>query len=312
MIPRLFLLSQLLAAAAPGLAAPPAPAPAPAATNPASLTEVEGLLPVRVDKSGGGVFLSLPAPDAEGISGRFIYLTSLETGLGSAPIGLDRAQSSESRLLVFRRVGRKMIVEIENPRFRAAGAGPDVEEGVRRSFAYSTLWMGDVTEQPDGRLLVDFSSFLTRDDLDIVGALKRGGGGEFKLVPELSVADVNFVKIFPDNIELEGRLTFTSALPTAEVNNIAPVNGNLSFVVRHSLVRLPPPGYVPRRFDPRAGTFGTQIVDFAQPLGQPIVYELANRFGLERTAPSAARSTVKRPIIFYIDRSAPEPIRSAL
>src|SRR4051794_12213449 len=184
MIPRLFLLSQLLAAAAPGLAAPPAPAPAPAATNPASLTEVEGLLPVRVDKSGGRVFLSLPAPDAEGISGRFIYLTSLETGLGSAPIGLDRAQSSDSRLLVFRRVGRKMIAEIENPRFRA-GAGPAEQEGVRRSFAYSTLWMGDVTEQPDGRLLVDFSAFVTRDDLDIVGALKRGGGGEFKLVPEL-------------------------------------------------------------------------------------------------------------------------------
>ncbi len=184
---------------------------------------------------------------------------------------------------------------------------------MRDSFAYSTIWMGDISgETPDGRLLVDISSFLTRDEMGIAQALKDGGGGEFRLVPELSVADPNAVRVFPDNIELEGRLTFTSTAPTAETNNIAAVNGNLSFVVRHSLIRLPGPGYVPRRFDPRAGTFGSQIVDFGQPLGRPIVYELANRFRLEKLDPGAARSRVRRPIVFYVDRAAPEPIRSAL
>ncbi|HEX4735993.1 MAG TPA: zinc-dependent metalloprotease [Allosphingosinicella sp.] len=307
----LFLPLLLLCVAA---APPPAGAP-PSSTEQAlrNTEEMDGLLPVHVDRKGGRILLSLPAPDAEGISGRFIYLTTLETGLGSAPIGLDRAQTTGSRLLVFRRIGRKVVAEIENPRFRAAGASPDVQEGVRHSFATSTIWMGDVAaEQPDGSLLVDISSFLTRDDMNIAGALKQGGGGDFRLVPELSVADTNFVKIFPDNIELEGRLTFVSPQPTAEVNNIAPVDGNLSFTIRHSLVRLPPPGYEPRRFDPRAGTFGTQVVDYAQPLGQPIVYELADRFRLEKTDPNAARSTVKKPIIFYIDRAAPEPIRTAL
>ncbi|MBV9930018.1 MAG: zinc-dependent metalloprotease [Alphaproteobacteria bacterium] len=300
----------LLLASAPAFAAPPPPPPPAQAAAP--VPELPGLIPVRVDRSAGRIFLLLPPPDAEGISGRFIYLTTLETGLGSAPIGLDRAQARETRLLVFRRVGRKVVAEIENPRFRATGARPEEQEGVRRSFAYSTLWMGDAAEQGDGRLLVDVSTFLTRDDMDIAGALKRGGGGEFKLAADLSVADTNFVKAFPDNVELAGRLTFTSAAPTQEVNNIAPVDGNLSFVVRHSLIRLPEPGYVPRRFDPRTGTFGTQVVDFAQPLGQPIVYELANRFRLEKLDPAAPRSRVRKPIVFYIDRSAPEPIRSAL
>jgi hypothetical protein len=296
-----------------------APPPAPPAAPPTAeqvlrnSEEQDGLLAVHVDRKGGRVLLSLPAPDAAGISGRFIYLTTLETGLGSAPIGLDRAQSTGSRLLVFRRIGKKIVAEIENPRFRASGASAAEQEGVRQSFATSTIWMGDVAaEQPDGRLLVDISTFLTRDDVNIAGALKQGGGGEFRLVPELSVADTNFVRVFPDNIEMEGRLTFVSAQPTAEVNNIAPVDGNLSFTIRHSLIRLPEPGYVPRRFDPRAGTFGTQVVDFAQPLGSPIVYELANRFRLEKTDPGAARSAVKKPITFYVDRAAPEPIRAAL
>ena len=43
-----------------------------------------------------------------------------------------------------------------------------------------------------------------------------------------------------------------------------------------------------------------------------MVYDLANRFRLEKADPAAARSPVKKPIVFYIDRGAPEPIRTAL
>src|SRR3954465_3511604 len=61
----------LCAAAAP----PSAPAAAPAGAGRALRgTEAQdGLLPVHVDRNGGRVLLSLPAPDEEGISGRFIY-----------------------------------------------------------------------------------------------------------------------------------------------------------------------------------------------------------------------------------------------
>ena len=91
----------LAAAAAPAFAADPPQ------TVLAGTTMEEGLLPVHVDRRGGRIILSLPAPDAEGISGRFLYVTALESGLGSASLGLDRAQSSEARLIVFRRIGRE-------------------------------------------------------------------------------------------------------------------------------------------------------------------------------------------------------------
>jgi hypothetical protein len=42
------------------------------------------------------------------------------------------------------------------------------------------------------------------------------------------------------------------------------------------------------------------------------VQDLANRFRLEKLDPSAPRSRVKKPIVFYIDNAAPEPIRTAL
>jgi hypothetical protein len=294
------------------MAAAPAPEAAPAQVL-ANTVVQSGLLPVHVDKKAGRILLSLPAPDAEGISGRFIYVTALKTGLGSAPVGLDRARSSGSQLLLFRRVGKKMVAEIENPRFRAAD-GPAAEQAAaRESFAFSTIWMGDIAaETAEGRLLVDLASFLTCDALGIGQALKGAGEKGFAMVGDLSVADPNAVKVFPDNIELEARQTFVSSEPGAEVNNIAPASGNISFIVRHSLVRLPDVRYRQRRFDPRAGSFATQVLDYAAPLGRPIVQNLTNRFRLEKLDPASPRSRVKKPIIFYIDRSAPEPIRSAL
>ena len=159
------------------------PAPALALATPQEVLRdtirQDGLLPVHVDRDGGRIILSLPAPDAEGISGRFSYVASLETGLGSAQLGLDRALSRGSRLLVFRRVGKKIVAEIENPRFRATGAPASEQEGVRRSFAYSTIWMGDVAaETADGRLLVDVAGLLTRDDMDIARALREQDNGD--------------------------------------------------------------------------------------------------------------------------------------
>jgi len=273
----------------------------------------DGLLPVYVDKAKGRILLSLPAPDADGVSGRFLYLTALRTGLGSAPVGLDRARLGDTQVLAFRRIGRKVVAEFENPRFRAAGAPADEQAAARDAFAVSTVWAGEVAETTaDGRMLVDIASFLTRDVIGVADALKRAGEPGYRLVADLSMADPSAVKVFPENLEFEARQTFASDTPGPEVRNIAPDPKLITLQVRHSLVKLPEPGYEPRRFDPRAGGFSTMVADYAAPLGEEIVYRLANRFRLEKTDPSAARSPVRKPIVFYVDRAAPEPIRSAL
>jgi len=287
-----------------------APACSVAVAAPTTAKAERPLLKVDADTVSGKIIATFPKPDADGISARYIYLTQLETGLGSAPIGLDRATANETRILVFRRIGKKVAAEVENSKFVASG-DEDEKRAARNSFATSTLWLGDVVKtMPDGSYTVDLSGFLARDDLGVVQAIKRGGGGEFKFVPELSAADPNFVKVFPKNAEFAARLTFRSDEPKPEVSNI--VSGNtLSLVLRHSLIALPEPGYVPRT-DPYGYSLGRDQVDFSTPLGSPVVIQLARRFRLEKVDPAAARSPVKKPIVFYIDRAAPEPVRSAL
>ncbi|MBA4012864.1 MAG: peptidase [Phenylobacterium sp.] len=293
---------------APALAAPNKPA---AAT--AGAVRQDGLLPVYVDKARGRILLSLPAPDAQGVSGRFLYVSALKTGLGSAPVGLDRARIGDTQVLAFRRIGRKVVAEFENHRFRAAGAPEAEQAAAREAFSVSTVWAGEVIQTtPDGRILVDIGSFLTRDGIGVADALKQAGEAGYKLVPDLSLADPGAVKVFPENLEFEARQTYASDTPGPEVRNIAPDPKLITFEVRHSLVKLPEPGYQPRAFDPRTGGFSTMALDYAAPLGEEIVQRYANRFRLEKTNPAAARSPVKKPIVFYVDRAAPEPIRSAL
>ncbi len=277
----------------------------------ASVPTEQPLLHVDADLLTGKIVATFPKPAADGVSARYIYLTQLGTGLGSAPIGLDRAAASETRILVFRRIGKKVAAEVENSKFVASSGDPDEKHAVDTSFATSTLWMGDVLNTAkDGSYTVDISGFLARDDLGVPLAIKNGGGGDFKFVPELSAADPSFVKVFPRNAEFAAKLTFRSDEPKPEVSNI--VSGNtLTLVLRHSLIALPEPGYIPRK-DPYGYTIGLQKVDFSVPLGAPIVNDLARRFRLEKVDPVAARSPVKKPILFYIDRSAPEPVRTAL
>ena len=287
--------------------------PAYAVAAPASTAVREmPLLEVKADTKTGKIIATLPRPDAEGISGRFIYLTQLETGLGSAQIVLDRANASNTRILVFRRMGKKVAAEVENSKFVASSGSADDQREVRDSFATSAIWMGDVVDtKADGSFTVELAGFLARDDLAIAQALKQGGAGDFKLVPELSVADPNFVRLFPKNVELSALLTFRADEPKAEVNNIIPGTDTLSLTLRHSLIKLPEAGYV-QRHDPFGYSIGRQQLDFSAPLGSAIVTDLARRFRLEKTDPAAARSPVRMPIVFYIDRAAPEPVRSAL
>jgi hypothetical protein len=53
-------------------------------------------------------------------------------------------------------------------------------------------------------------------------------------------------------------------------------------------------------------------MDYATPISEPIVKRLAARHRLAKKDPTAAVSEPVEPIVYYLDRGAPEPIRSAL
>lgn len=299
----------------------PAAQPATASESPPNLAaktkgmeKRSGLLDFYVDRQKGKVWLALPPVSGPGGEiGSYIYAESLQSGLGSNPVGFDRGQLGDTRVVTLRRVGGRLLIEQPNLRFRAVSENPLERKAVRESFASSVLWASEIAaEDPDGRALVDLTPFLVRDAHEIAARMRLTGQGNWSLDPNRSVVDLEGCLAFPDNLEMEAVLTYQSAEPGALVRQVAPTPGAVTLVQHHSLVRLPEPGFPMRGADPRSGAIDFDFYDYAVPLDVAIEKRLAVRHRLEKVDPTAERSRVKKPIVYYVDSGAPEPVRSAL
>ena len=316
-VPEWLLISALLLpciVGAPSAATTAKPAENTFAAKTKALTRRSGLITTYLDAKAGKLLLELPKPTGpRGECGSFLYLEGIETGLGSNPVGLDRGQAGEARVVVFRRVGGRVLLEQPNLRYRAQSTDSNEVRSVRESFATSVLWGGEVVaEAPDGRLLIDLTSFLVRDAHGVVATLKSTGQGSFALDKDRSALDPASCKSFPDNLEFEALLTFAGEEPGPEVRATAPTPQSITLAQHQAFVRLPDSGYTPRAWDPRSGSFAVLFADYARPIAADIDVRWLVRHRLEKLDPSAARSRVKKPIVYYVDSGAPEPIRSAL
>jgi hypothetical protein len=313
----------LLFAAAPVAAArdeAPPPRSAPAADSLPKVAEKvgglaarPGLLVTYLDANRGKIWLELPPPGEDGVIGEYLYIEGLLTGLGSNPVGLDRGQIGETRVVRLRRLGSRLLVEEPNLRFRALSDDPRERQTVAESFATSVLWGAEIAAlDADGRSLVDFTPFVVRDAHGVARTLQQTGQGSFSLDAARSALDPSACLSFPDNLELEAVLTFGGQEPGAHVRATAPQASSVTLVQHHSLVRLPDAGYRPRAHHPQAGSFAVSFMDFAAPLGKPLETRWIARHRLEHEQPGVAGSPVREPIVFYVDSGAPEPIRTAL
>jgi uncharacterized protein DUF4953/uncharacterized protein DUF5117 len=280
----------------------------------AGMEKKAGLLTLYLDRQKGKAWLEVPPATGKGGEvASYLYQEALLSGLGSNPVGLDRGQLGDTRVVTLRRVGGRVLVEQPNLRFRALSEDPTERQTVRESFATSILWAGEIAAlDPDGRALVDFTSFLVRDAHDVVARLKATGQGTWSLDAGRSVVDLENCLAFPENLELEALLTYQSTEPGDLVRQTSPTAGAVTLVQHHSLLRLPDAGYKPRRFDPRSGSFPVDFLNYAAPLWEPVETRWLVRHRLEKIDPAAPRSRVKEPLVYYVDPGAPEPVRSAL
>ncbi len=242
----------------------------------------------------------------------FLYQSSLPAGIGSNDIGLDRGQLGATRIVRFERSGNKVLLIQSNLDYRAVSNDDDERRAVRDSFAESALW-GFAVEAEDGdRVLVDATKFFMRDAHHVPEALRRTKQGAYKLDDSRCALYLPRTKNFPLNTEVEATLTFAGDEPGQWVKDVTPSPESITVREHHSFVQLPPPGYKPRVYDPRSSFFGISYMDYATPISEPIVKRFTARHRLQKKDPKAAVSEAVQPIVYYLDRGAPEPIRSAL
>jgi hypothetical protein len=273
----------------------------------AGMEKFPGFFTFYWDAKAGKIWLEIDKLNAE-----FLYVESLPAGIGSNDIGLDRGQLGNSAIVRFDRSGPRVLLVAPNYGYRATTDNLDERLAVRDAFAESTLWGFEVAAEEGNRVLVDATNFYLRDVHQVTNTLQRRQQGTYRLEPTRSAFYLQNTKNFPENTEVETTLTFTGEPAGQFVREVVPVPEAITVRERHSFVQLPPPGFKPRVFDPRAGYFGIDYMDFATPIEEPITRRFIARHRLHKKEPNARVSEALEPIVYYVDRGAPEPVRTAL
>jgi hypothetical protein len=273
-----------------------------------ALEKIDGYVPLYWDAEGGKMFMEIGRFNAE-----LLYQVSLPAGVGSNPIGLDRGQLGSGHVVVFERIGPKVLMVQPNHRYRASSQDAAERRAVEDSFARSVLWGFTIEAADDDRVLVDATSFFIRDAHGVADRLRQTQQGRYKMDESRSAFHLPRTKGFPRNTEVEAIITFTTEEdPGRLVRQVSPTPHAITVRQHHSFVELPDDRYTPRRLDPRVGAFGITFYDYATPFTQPIEQRWIARHRLEKTDPRAPISEAVKPIVYYVDNGAPEPIRSAL
>jgi hypothetical protein len=267
----------------------------------------DGFFPFYWDEAKGQVFLQIDQLGEE-----FLYSHSLATGLGSNPVGLDRGQLGDQKVVHFERVGPKVLMVQRNLRFRAQTDNSLEKRAVEQSFAQSIFWGGKVVAEDDGKVLVDLTSLLMTDVHGVTTTLSRSEQGDFSLDEKRSAVYLPRCKAFPDNTEFEATLTFSGRKPGNYVRQTTPTPGAISLREHHSFVRLPDDKYVPREYDVRSPSIFITFADYATPLDSPLEKRWITRHRLVKTTADAKLSKPVEPITYYVDAGAPEQIQKAL
>ncbi len=260
-------------------------------------TSYRGFFDFWWDHKAGKILLEINKMGQE-----FLYVSSLPAGIGSNDIGLDRGQLGASRIVKFERSGPKILLVQPNNGFRASSSDPDEKRAVEESFAQSVLWGFTIEAEEAGRVLIDLTPFLMRDAHGVGNALQRSRQGSFRVEPTRSAMYLPRTKNFPKNSEFDATITLTGEPTGAFIREVTPSPDAVTVRQHHSFVELPDAGFETREFDARSGYIGLSWYDFATPIDQPLVKRFISR---HRLKPGGT-------ITYYLDRGAPEPVRTAL
>ena len=264
----------------------------------AALKKLDGFIPLYWDEQNGKLLMEISRFNEE-----LIYQTGLPAGLGSNPVGLDRGELSDTRLVKFQRVGPRVLLVQTNQGFRASSMNPNERRAVEESFAQSILGGFTVEAVEGGRVVVDATSFFMRDAHGVIQRLKSTGQGTYSVDESRSAFFLERTKSFPKNTEVEVTLTFTTNdNPGPLVRSVTPTPQVITVREHHSFIQLPEPGYVPREHDPRVGYIAIEFYDYSSSFTGPVQKRWIARHRISKD----------KPIVYYVDNGVPEPIRSAL
>lgn len=270
-------------------------------------SKYEGFFTFYYDENTDKIFLEVNKLNEE-----FLYVRSLSQGIGSNDIGLDRGQLGDGVVVFFQKAGNKLLLVQPNQSYRAITNNKEEKRSVKEAFAKSVLHGFVIKESKGDSYVVDATSFFMRDAHGVARTLNGMGQGNYNLDVSRSAFHLERTKAFPKNVEFDVMLTFKGSPKGYQIRSVTPDASAVTVHQHHSFIALPDDNYKPRVFDPRSGSWQMSYMDYSTPVNESIHKRFINRHRLQKKDPSVAISEPVEPIVYYLDRGTPEPVRSAL
>ena len=278
----------------------------------AAFDRLDGFIDLYWDADTGRILI-----DVEKIDEPFIYQSSLSRGVGSNELGLDRGQLGSTRVVRFLRNGPKILLVEDNLAYRAVSDNADERRAIEESFARSVIWGFEDIDPSDDKTVIDATSFIVRDAHGVSARLAMATEGSFSVDQSRSAIYLPRTRGFPDNTEAEAIVTFVGQPTGPYLSTVTPDAQAVTVHIHHSFIRLPDDNYEPIAYDPRSGVIGLRydsggFADYATAIGDDLTVNFGRRHRLTKKDPTADLSEAVEPVVYYLDRGAPEPVRSAL
>jgi hypothetical protein len=239
----------------------------------------------------------------------YIVLITIARGIGQTPIlGGFSWGFGDDAVWQFRKAGENIQLVRRNVRFTAESGSP-TERAVKVAYTDSVLFSLPIrTKSPQGAYVVDLSPVFM-SDLPQIGQVLPG----FAFASNKSTwADIS---VLAKNIELQVAATYASS-GTSSIDSV-PDSRGVTVNVHYSISELPVTSYKPRLADDRVGYFLAALKDFSKKESEDDRFvRYITRWNLEKADASAAMSTPKEPIIFWLEKTIPfkyrKPIRDGI
>ncbi len=271
--------------------------------------QFEGLFNFQYESKEDKILLTISKDQFEK---EFLYVNALAQGLGSNDIGLDRGQLGGGVLVKWIRKGNKVLLLQPNLNYRAISQNEAERNSVEEAFAKSVLFGTEIKEAKNGEVVIDLTEFIIRDAHGVTDRLESNKQGTYSIDKSRSAIHLDRTKAFPKNVEFEAMITLKGKPKSYEIRSVSPDAESITVFQHHSFVELPDNNYKPRKYDPRCGSWDVSYFDYATPINESINQMFITRHRLEKKNPNSPRSEAVEPIIYYVDRGAPELIKNAL
>ena len=188
---------------------------------------------------------------------------------------------SDAFYVYWRQYGKRVALIKEN--LTVKGSDAESKSSVKRLFTDRVLLNLPILTIPKGKgPVIDLDALL-------VGNARTFFGGAVS--PQTSLVKIKKAKAFPSNVEIAFEVPMS--------------NGNLK-TLHYSISKIQgTKGYKPRKADQRIGYFTTSYRDYGKYEGDDTAVHYINRWHLEKRDPKLKLSPPKKPIVFYIEHTAP-------